>query len=63
MFRLDTDPEQLDVLRRVGAHTRVLLHAGGGQIKKKTKTELLVITSNILFRVSGYNLQSCKLFI
>lgn len=29
VFRLDSDPEQLDVLRRVGAHTRVILHTGG----------------------------------
>lgn len=27
VLRLDPDPEQLDVLRRVGAHARALLHA------------------------------------
>ena len=29
MLRLDADTEELDVLRRVGTHTCVLLHTGG----------------------------------
>ncbi len=44
------DSKQLDVLRRVGAHTRVLLQAGGRQIKETTKTDLKIITLNILFQ-------------
>lgn len=34
VLRLDTDPKQLDVLRRVSAHARVLLHTGGRRVKK-----------------------------
>lgn len=58
VLRLDPDPKQLDVLRRVRTHTRVLLHTGGGQIKETVMRDLKIITPNILFQLSGRNLKS-----
>lgn len=64
VLRLDTDPKQLDVLRRVCTHTSVLLHRGGGQIKDTIMADLKIITPNILFQLSGHNLKKYnQLFI
>lgn len=61
VLRLDPDPEELDVLRRVRAHTCVLLHTGGEEIKEIRMIDLKVITSNVLFQLFGHNPASYKL--
>ena len=52
VLRLDADPKELDVLRRVRTYTRVLLHTGGGQIRETIRTDLKIITPTMLFQHS-----------